>query len=276
MKVDFLKSLGVITCFTGLACSAIANAQEAESNGTEKKTAKQAWEALIQPNLKRFPAFKFVEQQEGLPNVLIYGDSISIGYTPTVQKQLAGKVNVYRVHCNGGHTKAFVPRMRQLARAMRSNQLSNPWDFKWDIIHVNVGLHDLKYVDDAKKLDKKNGKLVSTPEQYKAGVKEVMEFLKKEHPDTQIIFATTTPVPDGEAGRHQGDAEKYNKIALDLLKESYPNVVINDLYSFIKPHQKKVWIKPGDVHYSTKGKQMKGVEVAKVIANQLETIKEEK
>ena len=37
------------------------------------------------------PAFATVEDQPGLPRVLLIGDSISIGYTVTVQKALAGQ-----------------------------------------------------------------------------------------------------------------------------------------------------------------------------------------
>src|SRR5438045_3019268 len=38
-----------------------------------------------------------------LPDVLVLGDSISIGYTPALREQLAGKANVYRPaeNCNG-------------------------------------------------------------------------------------------------------------------------------------------------------------------------------
>jgi hypothetical protein len=230
----------------------------------EAQTAKATWQSLIPENLAKNPSFRYVKNDAKLPNVLLYGDSISIGYTNPVRGALAGKANVYRIHCNGGHSAAFIPRMLQMQRAMRDEKLADPWDFQWDVIHFNVGLHDLKYIDSNKKLDKKNGKLVSSPEVYEEELVKVLEFLKKEYPGTKLIFATTTPVPAGEPGRIEGDAARYNAIALEVLKK-YPEVEINDLYSFTKPHQSKWWVKPGDVHYKGAGRNQQGKEVAKVI-----------
>ncbi len=44
---------------------------------------------------------------------------------------------------------------------MRAVDLEDRWDFEWDVIHINVGLHDLKYVNDREKLDMENGQLVA-------------------------------------------------------------------------------------------------------------------
>src|SRR3954454_3996942 len=85
------------------------------------------------------PAYVEVQDVPGLPRVLLIGDSISIGYTLPVRKLLEGKANVHRVPDNGGAT---------------TNGLKNldKWlgDGKWDVIHFNWGLHDLK-VDKAGK-----------------------------------------------------------------------------------------------------------------------------
>ena len=45
-----------------------------------------------------------IEDQPGLPRVLLIGDSISIGYTIPVRNLLKGKVNVHRIPTNGGPT----------------------------------------------------------------------------------------------------------------------------------------------------------------------------
>src|SRR4051794_19609114 len=72
-------------------------------------------------------------QEKKLPRVLIIGDSISIGYTGPTQKLLAGKANVQRIPENGGPTSNGVAKIKQ-------------WlgEEKWDVIHFNWGLHDLK------------------------------------------------------------------------------------------------------------------------------------
>ena len=54
----------------------------------------EAW--LLQTNLLE----KGSARADRLPNVLILGDSISLGYTPAVKRKLAGRANVSRPGCN--------------------------------------------------------------------------------------------------------------------------------------------------------------------------------
>ena len=84
----------------------------------------------------------------------------------------------------------------------------------------------------------------------------------------KLIFATTTPVPANAKGRFEGDSIVYNKAALDVLA-NYPDIVINDLYSFTKPHSEGWAQEPGNVHYKDVGFLAQGKEVAKIIAEQL-------
>ena len=61
-----------------------------------------------------------------LPNVLILGDSISIGYTPVVRDALKSKANVIRPSANCGETRMGLAGI-------------DDWlgDGKWDVIHFN-------------------------------------------------------------------------------------------------------------------------------------------
>ena len=97
----------------------------------------QAPKAPVKKERKPSPALAQVQDEPGLPRVLIIGDSISIGYTLDVRALLKGKANVHRIPTNGGPT---------------TNGLKNiqAWlgDGKWDVIHFNWGLHDLKYIQD--------------------------------------------------------------------------------------------------------------------------------
>ncbi|MDP6354460.1 MAG: SGNH/GDSL hydrolase family protein, partial [Planctomycetota bacterium] len=70
------------------------------------------------------PALKSIEDAEGLPRVLLIGDSISIGYTLATRAQLKGKANVHRIPANGGDTR-------------RGLQSMDKWlgEGKWDVIH---------------------------------------------------------------------------------------------------------------------------------------------
>ena len=59
----------------------IGPARAVENGSFEHQAAGLAWQCVPQPNL---------------PNVLLLGDSISIGYTLQVRELLHGKANVYR------------------------------------------------------------------------------------------------------------------------------------------------------------------------------------
>jgi hypothetical protein len=221
--------------------------------------AEDAWYGIAS---KKGEAFSYVENDPKLPNVLIYGDSISIAYTPTVRSELKGKANVYRIQVNGGDSSSFISKMNILHKTMKAH-----WTHDWDVVHVNVGLHDLKYVADGK-LDRVNGKQVSFIHEYEYNLRGIVDYLKKNAPRARLIFVTTTPVPEGEAGRVAGDAAKYNKVVLKVMKD-FPKIVINDLYGFTKPHHSDWWTKPGNVHYNTEGKTAQGKEVARIIEKQL-------
>ncbi|MCB1123900.1 MAG: SGNH/GDSL hydrolase family protein, partial [Verrucomicrobiae bacterium] len=61
---------------------------------------------------------------------------------------------------------------------------------------------------------------------------------------------------------------RYNRVAMSVLRD-YPEVIVNDLYSFTLPHQKEWWTKPGNVHYNETGYTAQGKEVAGVIREAL-------
>lgn len=230
-------------------------------------TAKEAWGKLVGPKSSKSPEFAFIQNDPALPNVLLYGDSISIGYTQQVRASLEGKANVYRIYCNGGDSASFIPKMTQMHTTMRDAKLEGHWSFEWDVIHFNVGLHDLKYIANGK-LDTKNGKQVHSTDEYGKNLGQIIFYLKKLAPKASLIFCTTTPVPKGGAGRVAGDALKYNEVALKIVKE-HPAIMVNDLYAFTKPNQVKWWTKPGNVHFNPEGRKAQGEEVARVILEAL-------
>lgn len=231
-------------------------------------TAKDSWEKLVGKRQAERPEYAYLTNAPSLPNVLIYGDSISIHYTQRVREKLQGKANVYRVFSNGQHSGAFVEKMTLMHDTMRDDQLVDPWTFDWDVIHFNVGLHDLKYLT-GKKLDKENGKQVTSIEKYKKNLEEIVAYLNQLAPNTKLIFATTTPVPENANGRFAGDAQKYNAAAMKVLSK-VPSITINDLFTFTKPNQSKWWSKPGDVHFNAVGREAQADEVSRFILDALQ------
>jgi len=223
----------------------------------------EAWESLLVGKSKRRAAFKFVENDPKLPNVLIYGDSISIGYTMDVQSELEGKANVYRIHCNGGDSASVIGKMKDMHATMEGH-----WDFDWDVIHFNVGLHDLKYLDEKNNLDLEKGKQVASTDTYKANLAAIITYFQELAPEATLIFATTTPVPENSAGRKDGDAVIYNAAALEVMKK-HPEIQINDLYALTKPKLEEWWVAPGNVHFERTGQKAQGHAVAEKIAGVL-------
>src|SRR4051812_3958571 len=52
-----------------------------------------------------------IQDQPGLPRVLMIGDSVSVGYTIFTRELLKGEANVHRIPANGGHTRQALPKI---------------------------------------------------------------------------------------------------------------------------------------------------------------------
>lgn len=202
---------------------------------------------LAQADTKPDPYASIVENPE-LPNVLLIGDSISVGYTIPVQELLAGRFNVHRVPMNGGNTQRGLDKIDE-------------WlgEKEWDVIHFNWGLHDIKRVNADEKMDASKPKAISTPD-YEKNLNALVVRLKQT--DARLIWATTTPVPVGAAGRRPGDEAAYNAIALRIMREH--DVRVNDLYNHIYPDQ-GVAQKEANVHFVDEGSAQLAKRVAEYI-----------
>lgn len=210
-----------------------------------------AWEALLDPKLRGVPAYRYVKDITGLPRVLLIGDSISVGYTEPVREALAGKANVHRIPENGGDTR------RGLAKL-------DTWLGKeaWRVIHFNFGLHDLKHCKDGR-LDLA-GEQVATVEVYQSNLEQLAERLKAS--GATLIWATTTPVPDGAAGRRKGDDAAFNAAALAVMRRHA--IRVNDLYARVMPDL-AAYQHPQNVHFTAEGSAFLGRIVAAEIADAL-------
>jgi acyl-CoA thioesterase-1 len=194
-----------------------------------------------------------IEDQPGLPRVLLIGDSISIGYTIPVRQLLKDKANVHRPQANCGPTT-------------RGLQNIDQWlgDKSWDVIHFNWGLHDLKYLGP-------NGENLAAPDapdsrqqvpiqQYEENLRKLVARLKKT--GATLIWCATTPVPQGARGRVVGDSARYNQVAAKVMQEN--DVAINDLYAFAMKRLDKI-IRPANVHFTPEGSQALAGHVAETI-----------
>lgn len=182
----------------------------------------------------------------GLPRVLIIGDSISMGYTLPVRELLKGKANVHRIPQNGGPTKNGIANIAK-------------WlgDGKWDVIHFNWGIHDLKIMDD--------GKRQVEPADYEKNLRELVAKMKAT--GAKLIWASTTPIPEGQLNpdRKFGQVKEYNDIASRVMTEN--GIPTDDLNAHMTPEFERLH-NPKDLHYGKEGYEF----LAKKVAAEIEKL----
>ncbi len=219
--------------------------QAADSKAKKKRPARK-------PN----PAMAPIKDVPGLPRVLIIGDSISIGYTLPTRAALKGKANVHRPRTNCGPTTRGLTGIDE-------------WlgDGKWDVIHFNWGLHDLKYMGPKGENlvpKEKGGHQQVPPAEYEKNLDTLVKRMKQT--GAKLIWRNTTPVPPGSQGRYVGDSAKYNEIAARVMKKH--GVPTHDLFTVSKERMKEIML-PANVHYTKEGYEVLGKDVAKRIEQAL-------
>lgn len=192
-----------------------------------------------------------------LPNVLIIGDSISIGYTGRVKELLKDKANVSRPQCNCADSGTGV-------RALQT------WlgTQKWDVIHFNFGIWDTHWL--------KNGQIVSnrgsidkdtrrrfTTEEHVENMSKIVAILKKT--GANLIWGSTTPyVSYGEDTKLL--LQKNNDADKELMEKE--GVKGNNLYNLALPNL-KAWQSGDGCHFNSEGYDRLAQQVASTISDVL-------
>jgi lysophospholipase L1-like esterase len=158
------------------------------------------------------------QQRSTLPRVVLVGDSIRIGYAPLVAKRLEGKCEIITPGNVAGDSAWL---------------LKNLDDFilrhKPDLVHFNVGLHDLKHSRTAKTYQ-------IDFEPYEKNLDAIVTKLK----DTKatLVFASTTPINDERHAkrkaafdRFEKDVKRYNDAALRVMGKH--GVIVHDLHFLV-------------------------------------------
>jgi len=123
-----------------------------------------------------------------MPNVLIMGDSVSIGYTPAVINGLANKFHVshtpYDLGDGGAEETAYG---LQCLNYFLSTALQQP--YKADIILFNWGLHNVNNGT----VPGQNGPPIFYTPQLEQITQQLATYAKEKN--IKLLWATTTPVP---------------------------------------------------------------------------------
>jgi acyl-CoA thioesterase-1 len=208
------------------------------------------------------PAYAQISDDPKLPRVLLIGDSVSVGYTLAVRKELAGKANVHRPPANCGSTKTG---LHDLDKWLGTN--------RWDVIHFNWGLHDLGYRFTENDNKDANGNYARPdngghqnvpPDQYAKNLRELVARLKKT--GAKLIFATTTPVPADLHSYVKAAELPYNVVAKRIMNEE--GVTLNDLWAFASPQLDQIQ-EHGNPHFTSKGSALLAQQIAQVIQTAL-------
>ncbi len=202
---------------------------------------------------------------EGRPRVLILGDSISIGYTPIVRELLDDVADVYRPTRRDGkpeNCQGTTYAMTDLERWLSID------GGRWDVIHFNFGLHDLKRIDPQTRgnSDDPDAPRQAELDVYERQLDAIAEVLQRT--DATLIFATTTPVPLGDLRPHRDpeDARRYNDVARKIMERR--GIAINDLHQFAEARLDEIQ-RPANVHFTPEGSAQLAEQVAQAIRRTL-------
>ena len=169
-----------------------------------------------------------------MANILVIGDSISMGYLEEVQRKLADVAEVVHNPGNGGDS---------------ANVLANldAWlaETEPDLVSLNCGLHDLKR--------QPGTRTYQVPiEAYRANLVAVLARLRAAR--CHVVWVATTPVLDERHqarkpfDRYNADVIEYNAMARALAEEA--ELAVIDLYQAALELGLETALGPDGVHFT--------------------------
>ena len=179
-----------------------------------------------------------------MKKVVLLGDSIRlIGYGLKVGEMLGDEYEVWQPEDNCRFSKYTLLGCEEWAEGIKDA----------DVIHWNNGLWDVcnRFGDGA----------FSSKEEYVANILRIARILMRT--TKNIIFATTTPVHEGQATIKNEVIDEYNEAAVSALSEI--GVKINDLNAFVRPCIFEYVREDDKMHLTDKGIDAAAREVAQVI-----------
>ena len=194
------------------------------------------------------------------PRVLLLGDSIcsspgysfgSGGYAPLVAARLRERgITVDHYRASGWTTRHFL-------KLLTDGELPAGVD----MIHFNVGLHDIARQDEAS--------ACKVPrDEYARNLRAIVERLRA-GPPVELVWASTTPVLDERHQREKrfirrdADVRDYNRAAAAVMRELH--VAEHDLYQAVMQADVQEAIGPDGVHPTEAGRELLAAAVSDLL-----------
>ena len=184
--------------------------------------------------------------------VYLIGDSIRMNAESCVRAQLEGIALVSpRENCKSSHQ-------------VRANIEAWAPATVGDIVHLNCGLHDIRY----------NPGLtfpVSSLAQYRANLVGIFEMLARTQ--CQVIWATSTPLDEARhnaskpSRRYLADLLRYNEASVELAHAF--GFAVNDLYQVANAAGLSELLLPDGIHFNPQGNRVVGQAIAEAIGAHL-------
>ena len=183
------------------------------------------------------------------PRVLLIGDSILNGYANTVIRRLAGKAYVDYWVTPACQSEGF---NKMLAVVLKNGP--------YDVIHINLGLHGFQKDRVVKGQAEKQPRIPL--DRFEPLTKAFVEVMRKENPQGQIIWASTTQIslrdkPAELDPQSNPIIVEHNRMAAKVMAEM--NVPVNDLYGLMIT---RLDLKQNDFHWKDAAKRIQGDAVA--------------
>ncbi|MCC7493149.1 MAG: hypothetical protein IT204_12405 [Fimbriimonadaceae bacterium] len=190
------------------------------------------------------------------PTVVLIGDSIRMGYEPTVRAELAADATVVAPTENCRHSGEVLRNLQAWVLAARPR-----------LVHLNAGLHEIYRNPDAPPQ--------LSVAQYTANLEAI--FRRLAEAQIPAVWSTTTPVIDawyhrakGYACRWNRDVVTYNEAAAGVLAKY--RIPVLDLYQAVseQPAAASAALYAADgVHFNAAGCQFLGRRVAEFVRQHL-------
>ncbi len=179
---------------------------------------------------------------ESLPRLLLVGDSIARSYFSPVEAELKGRFLCARLTTS---TCVCDPAFKKELALLLD-------DYRFAVIHFNNGLHGWEY-DEA---------------DYASGLRHVLDFIRKRSPQSRLIWASSTPVRQGNdlnvLDPRTDRVRERNRLARAIAARR--KLPINDLFGCVIDHPD--YFSGDGVHFNANGQNVLGKEVVRTVLSE--------